>query len=289
MNQKGFGPLFIILGIILVIGIAGGTYYLFTNNTKSEQSPIKNQVNNIPVSRPGGIQKDSVSSVNSEPFNETNYSFVEKLSRRVIFSKVYTKDMTFYFLTNLVWFKIDSSSKVIDCPLTVQPLMDKDFCGIPMVLISAQPEEVNKYLLPYGKSITKGGSRIVIDISKKLLEEKDQDQIEVVIKNKLEDSLLPFVVNNLSTKLPDLPGRKICFICNLLYISSLQTTVDESEISLMAELKTIYFLKFERQNKENLPREYKNWVLSYYNLESAEGEFLGRIPLEVLSIDDIFK
>ncbi len=44
MNQKGFTPLFIILGIILVIGIAGGAYYLgkykLTNNQPLIPQPI---------------------------------------------------------------------------------------------------------------------------------------------------------------------------------------------------------------------------------------------------------
>lgn len=37
MNQKGFSPLFIFLGIILVLGIVGGVYYVFTNNSQKEE------------------------------------------------------------------------------------------------------------------------------------------------------------------------------------------------------------------------------------------------------------
>lgn len=41
-NQKGFSPLFIILGIILIIGIAGGIYYF--GKTQSPKSQPKNLV-----------------------------------------------------------------------------------------------------------------------------------------------------------------------------------------------------------------------------------------------------
>ncbi len=37
MNQKGFSPIFVILGIILIIGIAGGAYYFGTTRNNIEQ------------------------------------------------------------------------------------------------------------------------------------------------------------------------------------------------------------------------------------------------------------
>ena len=98
MNQKGFSPLIIILSIILVIGIAGVAYYIFTNSTKSEQqSKTNNQFVNIPTAQPTSIQQATatIETTNSKPYIKS--STVKELASDKFGFKVSYPDKWSYY------------------------------------------------------------------------------------------------------------------------------------------------------------------------------------------------
>lgn len=96
MNQKGFSPLFIILGIILVIGIAGGAYYLGRQNIFKSQSQNP-MVTTKPISTP---------SVQPTPTNASLSAIIDTSN----WKKFTSKTEGFTLLYPPEWIIEDSSS-----------------------------------------------------------------------------------------------------------------------------------------------------------------------------------
>lgn len=69
MNQKGLAPLLIIVGIALVLGIAGGAYYLRTLNPMENQTSSKenNTEYQVPIPSPSPLPVPSASMMNPVP------------------------------------------------------------------------------------------------------------------------------------------------------------------------------------------------------------------------------
>ncbi len=162
LNQKGFNPVFLLIGVLIILAASGGSYYLFTKNYKpseninpqtSSQEPIKTlQPRMSPFARQ--ISSTSTTSGSVKP-----RSFVVKGS-----------SMTPHYLSDQIWLYEPYNNEqpkrsdvvIFDNPVATGNTISKRIIALPneKVRISTGKIYINEQLLeePYTSTTTATGS-----------------------------------------------------------------------------------------------------------------------------------